>query len=78
MSKITIDLEGVKPVLDCSIEISQEIRWIKKIGVDAIRGINESWDEYTKRLDPVRFKIKNEELRKVRLDALKKDTRTPV
>ena len=73
MTKVTIDLEGIKPIPQDSTELNREIDNIKEFGVDGIRGIDESWNDYRQRI----VAVSSAELRSLRLKALRELTKTP-
>ena len=74
MGKVTLDLEGIKPIPRDSIELDREIDNIKEFGVDGIRGINESWDDYSQRI----MAFTSGELRSLRLKALRLDYKNTI
>ena len=81
MTKVKIDLEGNKPVYDAepggSNAAIERIN-IKNMGVDGIRGIDESWGAYRKRIANFEHSEEMLRLKKARLKALKESTKTPV
>ena len=78
MTKVKIDLEGNKPEVDY-FEATIEQGKIEQLGVDGIRGIGETWEQYSSRTDdPDTLKKEREKLKEARLKALKESTKTPV
>ena len=71
--KVGVDLEGIKPIPKDSIELNREVDNIKEFGVDGIRGIDESWNDYCQRI----MAVSSGELRSLRLKALRESTKSP-